>query len=241
MRYSLLVLLTWLVKSPLVACPSCNKELNERIYNDSFYPNLFITLSAFWVLAILVILLIVLTLKSYKKNLSVNQEVKAFTPVPLITASMILGIGLGGLIDGIVLHQILQWHEMFSNQIPTSDYIGKSVNMFWDGIFHAFCFLVILTGVVLLWKLLGRENINRSGKIFAGGLLTGWGLFNIVEGIIDHHILKLHNVVEVSMDHDSGNFIFLGMSVLIIIAGYLLIKNDRRKLKTFFFINHLNF
>jgi uncharacterized membrane protein len=27
-------------------------------------------------------------------------------------AGVILGLGLGGLIDGIVFHQVLQWHHM---------------------------------------------------------------------------------------------------------------------------------
>src|SRR5690606_25378146 len=112
--------------------------------------------------------------------------------VPLTTTSIIIGIGLGGLIDGIVLHQILQWHEMLSNKILATNYVGKSVNMFWDGIFHAFCLLIILLGCVLMWRLLQRNDINTSGKLFSGGLLMGWGIFNIVEGIIDHHLLKLH-------------------------------------------------
>jgi uncharacterized membrane protein len=28
---------------------------------------------------------------------------------------LLLGIGLGGFFDGIVLHQILQWHHMLSD------------------------------------------------------------------------------------------------------------------------------
>ena len=30
------------------------------------------------------------------------------------TAGIVLGIGLGGFFDGIVLHQILQWHHMLT-------------------------------------------------------------------------------------------------------------------------------
>ena len=163
------------------------------------------------------------------------------SPVPLVSASMILGIGMGGFIDGIVLHQILQWHEMLSNKIPASDFIGKSINMYWDGIFHAFCFVVVFIGIVLLWKLLSRENIDRSGKLFSGGLLAGWGLFNVVEGIINHHILKLHNVQEVSLHHDLGNYIFLIVSLIMMLIGYALIKKDLSKMKSIAFINQLNF
>src|SRR5690606_6009041 len=98
-------------------------------------------------------------------------------------------------------------------------------NMFWDGVFHFFCLLVVLTGVILFWQLLKRKDVHYSGKLLIGGLLSGWGLFNIVEGIIDHHILKLHNVMEFSPNHDTGNYIFLGISVLMIIIGYALVKS----------------
>jgi uncharacterized membrane protein len=29
---------------------------------------------------------------------------------------ILLGIGLGGFVDGIVLHQILQWHHMLTSE-----------------------------------------------------------------------------------------------------------------------------
>jgi uncharacterized membrane protein len=58
----------------------------------------------------------------------------------------------------------------------------------------------------------------------SGGLLVGWGLFNLIEGIIDHQILKLHNVKEVSLNPEIWNYIFLGFSVGVLIAGYVLIE-----------------
>lgn len=42
---------------------------------------------------------------------------------PLIIAGIVLGLGQGGFFDGIVLHQILQWHHMFTN-IETSQTVG---------------------------------------------------------------------------------------------------------------------
>ena len=35
-----------------------------------------------------------------------------------------------------------------------------------------------------------------SGKLLAGTLLIGFGIFNLVEGIIDHHVLGIHHVNE---------------------------------------------
>jgi uncharacterized membrane protein len=207
------------------ACPFCNKQIRDGIYNSQFYPNLLAMLSAFIVLAVMVAVLTVMTGKRHKTRLAVNSGVRLLSPVPLTTASTILGIGMGGFIDGIFLHQIFQVHEMLSNKIPATEYLGKSINMFWDGIFHFFCMVVVLIGIVLLWKLLSRQDADRSGKLFSGGLLLGWGLFNIVEGVIDHQLLKLHNVIELSANHDIGNYSFLGISAVMLIIGYALVNS----------------
>jgi uncharacterized membrane protein len=181
-------------------------------------------LSAFIVITMIVAVLSATSAKRHRIRATLNPNIKILSPVPLTTASMVLGIGLGGFADGIILHQILQWHEMLSNKIPATDFVGKSVNMFWDGIFHFFCLLVVVVGVVLLWRLLKRNDVNRSGKLLSGGMLIGWGIFNIVEGIIDHHILKLHNVMEFSADEDIANYGFLGFSIIILITGYAIIR-----------------
>ena len=36
-------------------------------------------------------------------------------PVPKAPA-LLLGLGLGGFVDGIVLHQVLQWHHMLTGE-----------------------------------------------------------------------------------------------------------------------------
>ncbi|HEX8334444.1 MAG TPA: DUF2243 domain-containing protein [Segetibacter sp.] len=230
-RY-LFTLLFVITGTSAFACITCNKQIKDGIYNSTFYPNLAIMLSAFIVIAVVVAILAAIAAKKHRSQLAANPTIQILSPVPLTTASMVLGIGLGGFVDGIVLHQILQWHEMLSNKIPATEYIGKSVNMFWDGVFHAFCLIVVLIGVILLWKLLWRKDVNRSGKLLSGGLLLGWGLFNIVEGIIDHHLLKLHNVVEFSSNHEVGNYSFLGISVLMLVVGYTLVNSESKNHRT---------
>jgi len=207
---------------PSWACPFCNPQTKAAIYDSQFYPNLITMMAAFIAIAVIVAILSALTAKRHRANVSKYPNRQLLTPVPLTTTAMILGIGVGGFIDGIVLHQILQWHEMLSNKIPPTDYLGKTVNMFWDGVFHAFTLIVTLIGIILLWKLLYRKDINRSGYLLSGGMLLGWGLFNIVEGIIDHHLLKLHNVREISSNPEMWNFGFLGLSVILILIGIIL-------------------
>lgn len=205
-----------------ICCTTCNLQLQQKIYDSTFYPNLLTMLSAFLVLTLIVVLLAYFSNRKYAGLRSKNPDF--LNPVPLTTAAMVLGIGIGGFIDGIVLHQILQWHAMISNKLPPATLQAKSVNMFWDGIFHAFVLMVVFTGMILLWKLLHRKGIEKSGSLLTGGLLAGWGLFNIVEGVIDHHLLKLHFVRENTIHTDWWNYGFLIISVIFILVGYFLIR-----------------
>ena len=52
-------------------------------------------------------------------------------------AGILIGVGMGGFVDGIVLHQIAQWHSMLSNLVPPHTMDMMRVNMMWDGLFHA--------------------------------------------------------------------------------------------------------
>ncbi|MDB5246453.1 MAG: hypothetical protein JWQ40_847 [Segetibacter sp.] len=209
------------------ACVNCNKEIRDAIFDSAFYPNILVILSPFVLLAIVVAIIASISTKRHKARLQANPVPTILSPVPLTAAATVLGIGIGGFIDGIVFHQVLQWHEMLSNKIPATTYLGKSVNMFWDGIFHAFTLLVTITGVVLLWKLLHRKDIDRSGNLLVGGLLFGWGLFNILEGIADHQVLKLHNVREISSNKEAWNLGFLAFSVVLVIIGLLIAKKKK--------------
>ncbi|MGV3508551.1 MAG: DUF2243 domain-containing protein [Sphingobacteriaceae bacterium] len=203
-----------------LSCTSCNPALQKAIFDSTFYPNLLMMLSAFLALAVIVILLSVLATRRERRKYKDSK----ITIVPFVSAATILGIGIGGFIDGIVFHQILQWHEMLSNKIPPVTLLNKSVNMFWDGIFHAFCLIIVISGVYLLVNLFERKDVIITKSAFTGGLLLGWGIFNMVEGIIDHHILMLHNVKEVSENVLVWNYSFLAFSVILIIAGNLLIR-----------------
>lgn len=159
-----------------------------------------------------------------------NHKVKSPGRIgPVIASATLIGIGMGGFIDGIVFHQLLQWHQMLSAKIPPDTLIHKSVNMFWDGIFHCFTWITTMIGIVMLWNLFNRKDIVRSTPLFTGGLLLGWGLFNVVESIFDHYILVLHNVKENSPDPQWWNHGFLLVSLIILFTGWRLISNKRNQ------------
>ena len=88
-------------------------------------------------------------------SLETTQTRNRFTS---IAPAILLGIGLGGFLDGIVLHQLLQWHSMLSNRVPPTTLEAMHLNMFWDGVFHAATWLITVTGVMLLWRSARRRH-----------------------------------------------------------------------------------
>jgi uncharacterized membrane protein len=144
---------------------------------------------------------------------------------PLISSGMLLGIGLGGFIDGIIFHQILQVHSMLSNRIPVTGLVSAKINMTWDGYFHAAVWLMTLAGVYCLFQAGRRKEVPWSGKVLSGAMLAGWGAFNLVEGIIDHHILGIHHVMEYVGDKLPYDAAFLASGILLSLIGWILIKD----------------
>lgn len=142
---------------------------------------------------------------------------------PLIAAATLLGIGLGGFVDGIVFHQILQTHQMLTGKLPPTSVRNIEINMFWDGLFHAFTWASTMTGMALLFRAGKRPDVPWSTRTFVGGQALGWGLFNLVEGIIDHHILHIHHVVE-GENHLVWDLAFLASGVVLIGIGVALIR-----------------
>jgi uncharacterized membrane protein len=147
---------------------------------------------------------------------------------PLIKAGIFLGIGMGGFVDGIVFHQIFQSHAMLTGRLAKTSIANIEVNMFWDGMFHAVTWTMTAIGLALLWKAGKREDVPWSVRTFVGSMFLGWGLFNFVEGVIDHHILNLHHVVE-SLGVSIYDYAFLASGVLFIIIGMLSIRKDKQR------------
>jgi uncharacterized membrane protein len=131
-----------------------------------------------------------------------------------VRAALVLGLGVGGFVDGIVAHQLLGWHHMLSGWYPDDLHL----NMRGDGLFHLLCLLFVLTGVAML---------NRAGtvprRVLWGGVLAGWGVFNLVEGVVDHLVLGIHHVRSGphELAYDLG---FLALGAVLVVVGSLLAR-----------------
>jgi uncharacterized membrane protein len=212
-----------MIINQIFLCITCDYELRAAIFNEEFLLNLILLCLGFMVLGIIVAAFIFIIYKNYQKFASLNAYRHILNPAPLTSAAVILGIGLGGFIDGIIFHQVLQWHSVLSNKIAIDTLAGKSVNMFWDGIFHLFTLITVISGIVLLANVPKVKDVNPAPQFLWGGMLAGWGLFNLIEGTLNHHILKLHNVMEVSAFQEVANYVFLGSGALFMFVGFAII------------------
>jgi uncharacterized membrane protein len=145
---------------------------------------------------------------------------------PLITAGLVLGNGMGGFVDGIAFHQLLQVHNMLSARRPPTNPVDIKVNMVWDGLFHTFTWTATAVGIWLLFRAGQRPDVQWSGRTLFGSMLAGWGVFNLVEGLIDHHLLHVHHVIE-RLGVSVWDYAFLGSGVVFIVLGWLIIRSDR--------------
>ncbi|MBE7201819.1 MAG: DUF2243 domain-containing protein [Parafilimonas terrae] len=145
------------------------------------------------------------------------------------SAGILFGLGLGGFFDGIVLHQVLQWHHMLSSWYPIDSLPNLELNTTWDGIFHSTTYVFVVLGLFLLWRSAHRRHLAWSSRLLVGTLLIGWGLFNLVEGLIDHQWLGVHHVNETRprdqwLLWDLG---FLAWGLAMLAVGALLVRTGR--------------
>ena len=138
-------------------------------------------------------------------------------------SGILLGIGLGGFVDGILLHQIIHWHNMGSAVLPPTTLPALKQNMAWDGVFHLAVWTCTVVGVYWLLADARRAAPLPSPSRFSGLLLLGWGLFNLVEGLIDHHLLGLHHVRDLPHHVPAYDWLFLliGGAGFIVLGSFL--------------------
>ena len=80
-------------------------------------------------------------------------------------AALLLGLGLGAFLEGVLLHPI-------------------------GGAFYMAMWAVCLAGVALLWTAVRGPGPLPSGRGVVGFFLIGWGVFNMLEGLLRHDLAK---------------------------------------------------
>jgi uncharacterized membrane protein len=145
---------------------------------------------------------------------------------------MMYGIGLGGFVDGIVLHQLLQWHHLLSDvaAYPPSTVAGLQVNTLADGFFHVAAWLFVVAASIVTLAQWRQGRLAPSWSFHLGGLLAGWGGFNLLEGLVNHQLLGIHHVRDDLGGPLAWDLAFLGCGAALLVGGWLLQEAGRRRL-----------
>jgi uncharacterized membrane protein len=100
-------------------------------------------------------------------------------------AAVLIGVGMMAAIDEIVFHQLLGWHHFYDRATPM-------IGLFSDGLLHAAELIAIVAGGFLIADLLNRKALARSWAW--AGFFLGLGGFQLFDGIINHKVLRLHQI-----------------------------------------------
>lgn len=137
---------------------------------------------------------------------------------------VLLGFAMAGFFDGILLHQVLQWHHLLS-LVPGETIQDPRVQIAADGAFHVLMYLLLAAGLLLLWR---RRDLTlaQPGRRVLGAFLLGFGGWQLVDVVLFHWILRLHHIrvdAPVPVAWDIGWLLLLGIPPLAI--GWCLLRS----------------
>jgi len=116
---------------------------------------------------------------------------RALHPGTFRWSGYLLGFGLGGFFDGILLHQILQWHHLLSLVEGVGDVRQQVV---FDGAFHALMYAIGVAGLALLWRSRREFAAPDAGRPMLGNVLLGFGVWHILDSFLSHWLLGIHRI-----------------------------------------------
>jgi len=108
-------------------------------------------------------------------------------------AGYLLGFGLGGFFDGILLHQILQWHHLLS-LVTRPPFQDIRLQLMADGFFHLLMYVLAFAGLWKLWK--GRHSYSAPGgdRLLLANAAIGFGAWHMLDGVLSHWVLGIHRI-----------------------------------------------
>lgn len=130
----------------------------------------------------------------------------------------VLGFSLGGFFDGILLHQILQWHHLLSAIDPANARFQVAA----DGYFHVVMYVVAAIGIWLLWRQAALGSLPGTAG-FVADLLIGFGTWQVVDIALAHWMLAIHHVRMDSSNSLLWDLLWLALfGVIPLLAGLIL-------------------
>ena len=133
-------------------------------------------------------------------------------------AGALIGVGVMAAVDEIIFHQVLAWHHFY-------DRSTTEIGLLTDGLLHSAELIAIVAG--FFWLL----DLNRNKQLVAQngwtGFFLGLGGFQLFDGIIDHKVLRLHQIryVENILPYDLA---WNGAALALLAIGLIMMRKARR-------------
>lgn len=142
-------------------------------------------------------------------------------------AGFCIGFALAGFFDGILLHQVLQWHSLLSS-LDGAIFEDLRFRMLTDGLFHAVMYVIGAVGLWLLWRSRGQFASFGSGSRFAATLFIGFGVWHLIDAVLNHWILGLHHIRETVSSWLAWDLAFFALGLVCVGIGLFLHRRRPR-------------
>ncbi|WP_163583246.1 DUF2243 domain-containing protein [Gracilibacillus saliphilus] len=129
-------------------------------------------------------------------------------------SGILFGLGLVAFIDETIFHQLLNWHHFY-------DKSTTKIGLISDGLFHAFSWFATIASLFWFADLRRRKKLMVSK--WWGGVLLGGGAFQLYDGIIQHKLLRIHQIryVDNVIIYD---LVWNIIALLMIVVGLFMIR-----------------
>ncbi|WP_085991380.1 DUF2243 domain-containing protein [Oceanobacillus senegalensis] len=136
-------------------------------------------------------------------------------------SGILFGIGLAAFIDEVIFHQLLGWHYFY-------DQSTTRIGILSDGLFHAFSWFSTV-GSLFIVADLRRRSVWWATR-WIGGVLIGLGGFNLYDGIIQHKMMRIHQI-----RNDTDNLLMYDIvwnlaAFIILTAGIIVLFQTRKRI-----------
>ena len=140
-------------------------------------------------------------------------------------STLLLGFSLGGFFDGILLHQVLQWHHLLSG-VENDALQDLRVQVLADGLFHLLMYVIALVALAVLWTT-PRKPVAPAGRVLLGNAMVGFGIWHVVDAVVSHWLLGLHRIRMDSPDPLLWDLAWVLVFGVLVLIGGLVLRRPR--------------
>lgn len=134
-------------------------------------------------------------------------------------AGAAVGVGVMAAVDEIVFHQLLGWHHFY-------DRSTTEVALLSDGLLHAVELVLLVAGFAVVADLQRRRALARG--FVRAGVLVGAGGFQLFDGVVDHKVLRVHQV-RYDVELLPYDLAWNGFGALVLVTGLVVLARARRR------------